>query len=118
MPPELYGDSAGFDVSFKHLATKQPNWRTVSMATTFAKVYDFAAVRVAQGIILDETELNTLATWLCRRSCRHMGEGREAQIESNGGYCDECEHEAGFLLWACPFIDMSRPVDAAPEMQP
>jgi hypothetical protein len=91
----------------------------MKMATKFAKVYDYAAVGVAQGIILNETELNALATWLCHRSCRdNLNAQRDSQIKSHGGYCNECEREAGFLLYACPYIDMSRPADAAPEMQP
>jgi hypothetical protein len=46
-----------------------------------------------------------------------LNELRDSQIKSNDGYCDECQNDAGFLLYACPYIDMTRPADAAPEMQ-
>lgn len=80
------------------------------MANTMVKVYNPKLPGVVECTLLNQTELNTLATWLCERACRNFGgEKRKSQIERNGGHCDECLNDAGFFLSECPYINMALP---------
>lgn len=73
-------------------------------------IYDPGNPGVIQGTLLDPTHLKRLAVWLCNRTCRTTSaeEARE-QRARNGGHCDDCRDEAGFLLSECPYIDMTLP---------
>ena len=74
-------------------------------------IYDPGNPGVIEGTLLDPTHLKRLAVWLCNRTCRttlSSAEPREQQA-LNGGYCDNCRDEAGFLLSECPYIDMTMP---------
>jgi hypothetical protein len=81
-----------------------------TMANMTVKVYDPGLPGFVECTLLNQSELSTLATWLCERTCRHFGDKqRKTQIDKNGGHCDECLNEAGFLLTECPFINMATP---------
>jgi hypothetical protein len=81
-------------------------------AVKIVYVYDPAEPGVVQGTLLDSTQLERLAAWLCSKNCKSLNRAQdelENEKQHNGGYCDECRDEAGFLLSECPYIDMARP---------
>ena len=85
---------------------KQTLSRSTTMPIHLVPVYDPATSAVSEAIVLNPKQLSALASWLCDRTCSYDSRARDAEIEHNGGYCDDCRDTAGFLMAECPFIDM------------
>ena len=82
------------------------HYEEFSMPIHLVPVYDPATSAVSDAIVLNPKQLSALATWLCDRTCSYDSRTRDAEIERNDGYCDDCRDMAGFLIAECPFVDM------------
>jgi hypothetical protein len=91
----------------------------ISLTWKWASVFNDDGT-VTKGVLLNDAELHALAKWLCgeRIRCRAEGEEREKQRKDHGGYCDSCRDDAAWMITQCPYIDITRVADAAPEAQP
>jgi hypothetical protein len=86
------------------------------LSVTFRSLIHFYSPdhEVCDGVLLDDSELERLASWMCSRRCPSWGYPEEkrkrAEKQAAGrGYCDACEDMAGFLLAECLYINMSLP---------
>ena len=75
-------------------------------------VFDLGSLRITQAVAINPDHLQKLATWHCHVLCRCFGNKfRDAEIQDNGGFCDLCRDDAGYMLVMCPFIDMEHDED-------
>jgi hypothetical protein len=89
-----------------------PTWK-------YVKVFEPNAT-VVEGVLLNNEHLKALADWLCDHTsrCVAIDEQRANQRKQNGGHCDSCCDDAGYMLTMCPYIDMNRAAEPELEAQP
>jgi hypothetical protein len=82
----------------------------------WVKVWDGRRNVVCECILLDDGELERLATWFHEHECydkitecSDKGLRKAKRQAARRGYCDDCRDYAASLLSTCPYLHMSRP---------
>ena len=83
----------------------------------WALIYSPGMAESVEGVIVDISERDRLANWICKMdACNrhtHEQDSLRSGLVDAGGACDKCRESAAFWLSESPYVEMNR----APELK-